>query len=232
MLSSIAGNLGFAGASGVLGYLGTRDTNESNRNIANARNAMEVAEAQRARTFSAEEAALSREWQERMSNTAVARRMADMKKAGINPILAGKHEASSPAGAQGAPSKANAHGYEHQNEYAGGMLQAASALQILKLAQDIKRGSATAEIGGTAKDTIDKVKSKRDEAVDFTSRNIIEPIAEGINSTAKGVQNTIKRIEDYVGDKVETFAIEKEKRIQKRKLNPNARKQPNIFWMR
>lgn len=69
---------GFAGSllGGVLGGVGQASANRTNIKLARE----------------------ARDWQEDMSNTAVQRRMRDLRAAGINPILAGKYDASTPAG--------------------------------------------------------------------------------------------------------------------------------------
>lgn len=125
--------------SGGLGFLGVKDTNSTNEGIANARNIMEREEAQKARDFSGAQASTNRAFEERMSNTAVTRRMADMKAAGINPILAGKFDASSPAGSIGATAKANAHGYTAQNQMQGLLDNVGTALSLKKLAAEIEK---------------------------------------------------------------------------------------------
>jgi len=83
-------------AIGGLGSLFTNFTNKSNVEDTNRQNAANVA-AQNAQSrenvqmtnqFNAEEAQRSRDYQERLSNSAYQRTMADMAKAGLNPILA------------------------------------------------------------------------------------------------------------------------------------------------
>lgn len=81
---------------------------------------------ERQNSANARQAARQMEFQERMSNTAVQRRMDDLRKGGINPILAGRYDASTPAGAMA----------NMQNVGAAAAGGAASASSANKMEQD------------------------------------------------------------------------------------------------
>ena len=89
---------------GLFGYKGTKDQNVA----------------------SAQQAQKQMDFQREMSNTAVQRRMADLQKAGINPILAASKEASSPAGAMA----------QMQNVSAGAMNSAFQAANVASTIQN------------------------------------------------------------------------------------------------
>lgn len=85
--------IGAAVLSGIGGLLGQSSANAANYRIARENNA-----------FNAKEAGINRNWQEKMSNTAHQRGVADLEAAGLNPLLAVNAGASSPGGAQASAS--------------------------------------------------------------------------------------------------------------------------------
>mgnify|MGYP000609820867 CR=1 FL=1 len=125
MVFPIAAAMGAVGAlgGGLLNFWGQHQANKMNWDIANATN---FANAQQARALM--------QWQERMSNTAWQRGVADMRKAGINPILAASQGgAGTPPGAS-IPSQI---GNPMQNPLSGAVDAFNSAINYARTRSDI-----------------------------------------------------------------------------------------------
>ena len=159
---------------GIFGYKGQRDTNVASAQQAALQRQHQITATQKQMDF-----------QREMSNTAVQRRMADLKAAGINPILAGSKEASSPAGSASAGAMAPV-----GNKMAAALANATSAANINNIkaqtALTIKKAEAIgplSTIAGEAEKYIEKL--IKDLNLDPDMENAIQASFDEVSSITK-----------------------------------------------
>lgn len=98
--------------------------------------ALSQARAREQMKFNAEQAAITREWQERLSNTAHQREVADLVAAGLNPILSnGGNGAATPSGATavGSSGQVDTSYSQALAGYATTLINSATQLEAVKL---------------------------------------------------------------------------------------------------